>query len=171
MARLCHLKRLYFLLKVLEKAYEKMSDREKRELLEELGAPNIATSLPAALPVMAIQGAIRMSGFAAYKLVLIVANAIVNSLVKPILGQGISLAANAALTRSVAAFAGPVGWAVTIGWSLYDLGGPAYRVLVPCVTYVSFLRQKYCACQSCWEVQPAMANFCQTCGAGIEPVQ
>ena len=155
------------LLKVLEKAYEKMSDEEKRELLEELEAPNIAASLPAALPVMAVQGAINMSGFVAYKLTVIVANAIAKS----ILGRGLSLAANAALARSLSVFAGPIGWAVSAGWVIYELGGPRLSSPSSCVAHVSFLRQKYCTCQSCWEVRPANANYCQTCGAGIEPVQ
>ena len=66
-------------------------------------------------------------------------------------------------------FLGPISLALAAG-PLYDLGGPAYRVLVACVAHVSFLRQKYRACQSCWEVQPATANFCQACGAEIEQV-
>jgi len=162
------------LLKVLEKAYEKMSDEEKRELLDELGVSNALGIVPSLLPVMAIQGSLAKKGLVALVLSAIVANAIVNTLVKPTVMYGAGLAASIVAPRATTMFLGPIGWALTAGWaawSLYDLGGPAYRVLVPCVAHVSFLRQKYCTCQSCWEVQPAIASFCQTCGAGIEPVR
>ena len=162
------------LLKVLEKAYEKMSDEEKRELLRELGVSNASGILPSLLPVTAIQRNLGKKGFVALVLSAIVAHAVVNSLVKPTVVYGAGVAARIVAPRTTTMFLGPVGWALTAGWaawSLYDLGGPAYRVLVPCVAHVSFLRQKYCTCQSCWEVQPASANFCRTCGAGIEPVR
>ncbi|MDE0361208.1 MAG: hypothetical protein OXI74_08585, partial [Rhodospirillaceae bacterium] len=162
------------LLKVLEKAYEKMSDEEKKELLRELGVSNASGILPSLLPVPAIQRSLGKKGFVALVLSAIVAHAVVNSLVKPTVIYGASVAARIVAPRTTAMFLGPIGWALTAGWaawSLYDLGGPAYRVLVPCVAHVSFLRQKCCTCQSCWEVQPASANFCQACGAGIEPVR
>ena len=162
------------LLKVLEKAYEKMSDEEKRELLKELGASNASGIVPSLLPVGAIQESFGKKDFVALVLSAIVASAIVKTLVKPTVMYGAGLAARIVAPRTTAMFLGPIGWALTAGWaawSLYDLGGPAYRVLVPCVAHVSFLRQKYCTCQSCWEVQPAIANFCRTCGAEIEPVR
>ena len=160
------------LLKVLEKAYEKMSEEEKSELLRELGVSNASGIVPSLLPVMAIQRILGKKGTVALLLSAIVANSIVNSLVKPTVVYAAGLAARVVAPRASSMFLGPVGLALTAGWaawSLYDLGGPAYRVLVPCVAHVSFLRQKYCTCQSCWEVQPAIASFCRTCGAGIEP--
>lgn len=162
------------LLKVLEKAYEKMSDGEKRELLRELGVSNASGIVPAVLPVVAIQRSFGKKGFVALVLSAIVANAIVNTLIKPTVVHSAGLAASIVAPRTTTMFLGPIGWALTAGWaawSLYDLGGPAYRVLVPCVAHVSFLRQKYCTCRSCWDVQPARADYCPTCGAAIEPVQ
>ena len=162
------------LLKVLEKAYEKMSDGEKRELLMELGVSKASGIVPSLLPVGAIRNSLGKKGFVALVLSAIVASAIVKTLVKPTVIYATGLAASIVAPRATAMFLGPIGLALTAGWaawSLYDLGGPAYRVLVPCVAHVSFLRQKYCTCQSCWEVQPPSANFCQTCGAEIEPVR
>ena len=162
------------LLKVLETAYEKMSDEERRELLRELGVSNASGILPAVLPVMAIQRSLMKTGLVALALSAIVANAIVNALVKPTVVYGAGLAAGVVAPRAAPLLLGPVGWALSAGWaawSLYDLGGPAYRVLVPCVAHVAFLRQKLCSCQSCWEVQSATADYCQGCGTRIEPVQ
>jgi len=50
--------------------------------------------------------------------------------------------ANAVLMRVIGTFAGPVGWAVTGLWTLVSAAGPAFRVTVPCVCHIAFLRQK-----------------------------
>ena len=65
-----------------------------------------------------------------------------NAVARPILGKGLTLAANAALTRTMGLVAGPVGIALTAIWTAYDLAGPAYRVTVPAVLYVAMLRLK-----------------------------
>lgn len=123
-------------IKILTQAYEKMSKDERRELLNELGVGGV--SIPAALPVAAIQGAIRLGGFAAYRLAVIVANSIARFL----LGRGLSLGLNAALTRSIGVFVGPIGWGLTAILTLVDLAGPAYRVTIPCVLQIAYMRQK-----------------------------
>jgi hypothetical protein len=66
-------------------------------------------------------------------------------------------------------FAGPVGWAATILWTLVDIAGPAYRVTIPCILHVAYIRQKslVIACPSCGEINPKSGNFCQSCGAKI----
>ena len=43
----------------------------------------------------------------------------------------------------MAVFAGPVGWAVTAIWTIFDIASPAYRVTIPCVLHIAMLRQKY----------------------------
>lgn len=148
-------------LKVLEKAYEQMSDEEKAELLKELGV-NISNGIPAALPLMAVQGAIRLGGFAAYKMALIIANAVAKALI----GRGLSFAANRVLTQVVKAVAGPIGLAITTVWTLVDLAGPAYRVIIPCVVHTAYIRQKtqVAICKQCGEPLSAMAKFCPSCG-------
>lgn len=75
----------------------------------------------------------------AYKIALIVANAIA----KAILGRGLSLAANAGIVRTISIFAGPIGWLITGLWAAMDIAGPAYRVTIPAVIQVAFLRQVY----------------------------
>jgi uncharacterized protein YaaW (UPF0174 family) len=37
---------------------------------------------------------------------------------------------------------GPVGWAISIAWSLFDTLGPAYRVMFPSVITVAYMRIK-----------------------------
>ena len=94
------------MMRIMSQAWEKMTDEERQSFLKEMGLGTGIGSLPKALPVATLQIAIRASGFLAYKLALIVANAIARA----ILGRGLALATNAALTRGIAVFAGPIGW-------------------------------------------------------------
>ena len=153
-------------IKILEKAYEKMTDDERRQLLDAIGE-KFEGGIPAALPVMCIQAAIRLGGFAAYQIALMVANAVA----KQILGHGLRMAANAGIARGIGIIAGPIGWAVTILWTLFDIAGPAYRISVPCVLQVAYIRQKslVALCPSCGtqNQKSDKAKFCQACGAKL----
>lgn len=153
-------------LKVMEKAYEKMTEEQRKDLLDALGT-DYAGGIPAALPVVAIQAAIRLGGFAAYQLALFVANAVA----RQILGHGLRLAANAGIVRAMGALAGPIGWAITIIWTIIDIAGPAYRVTIPCVLQVAYMRQKslvlMCPNEECGAINAKTAKFCQSCGSKL----
>lgn len=148
-------------LKVLKEAYEKMDDQQRRALLDAVGAEHNG-AIPAILPVMAIQASLRLGGFAAYQMAIIVANAVARQL----LGHGLQLAANAGLVRALGVLAGPIGWAITVLWTIFDLAGPAYRVTIPCVLQITYIRQKslISTCPRCGSANPKTAKFCQFCG-------
>jgi len=84
-----------------------------------------------------LQGLIQAGGFGPYQLAVITANAIANS----VLGHGLSLTANALLTKSIAVFAGPIGWVLSALWGTKLIAGPAYRVIMPCILQVAVIRQ------------------------------
>ncbi len=128
---------LKLLEKVIAKSIDGMSDEQLKDFAESVGV-DVKTMTPAAV-MAALQVAIRQSGFTAYKLSLIVAN----SVVKFFLGRGLPLAVNAGLTRYLAVFAGPIGWAVSAFLTVPMLTGPAYRVTVPACINVAYMRQKY----------------------------
>lgn len=125
------------LMKILEKSMEKMSKEELKQLSKDL---NLKTTnfTPQAI-MAAIQIAISQGGFLVYQISVIVANAVV----KALLGQGLTFAANAALTRAISIFAGPIGWVITGAWTAITIAGPAYRVTVPAVIHIAYLRQKH----------------------------
>lgn len=96
---------------------------------------------------------LRDSTLASYQMSLIVANAVA----RQTLNQGLSFAAAAfakplvtsafkssaaslTLGRAAAVLAGPIGWALTAGWTIVDIAGPAYRVTIPAVSYIGCLR-------------------------------
>ena len=129
------------LLKMLEDAFDKMSAAEKSEIIkafEQAGVENL--NLRAGFPATAIlaQLAVKSSGFLAYQVAVIVAN----NVAKAVLGHGLKLATNAALTRAIGIFAGPIGLVITAIWTAISIAGPAYRVTIPCVCHVAYLRQK-----------------------------
>ena len=147
------------LMKVLEDAWDKMNDEEKRAFLKELGINN--KILPTALPLLAVQAAMRASGFLAYRIAVIVANAVAQI----VLGRGLSFATNRALTKGLGVLAGPIGWAITALWTTIDLASPAYRVTIPSVIQVALIRQDSMTIQcSNGHVNSLTAKFCPECG-------
>ena len=128
----------HLLMKILEDSIEKLSPSEVQDLARNLGLENFSGITPEAL-VGIFQAVFRAGGFKSYQLTLI----IVNYIMKAILGRGLSLAGNAALTRTMSVLAGPIGWTITGLWTAIDIAGPAYRVTIPAVIHVAVLRQKY----------------------------
>ena len=45
--------------------------------------------------------------------------------------------------RLLALLAGPIGLALTGLWALADIAGPAYRVTIPCVILIAYMRATY----------------------------
>lgn len=150
-------------LKIISDAYTKMSEKERKDFLDELGLSGIG--IPSSLPIMAIQTSIKISGFLAYKLSVIVAN----SVAKFLIGRGLSFTVNTSITKTLGAFAGPIGWAITAIWTVIDLAGPAYRVTIPCVLHVAYMRQKSLIkfCPNCNEGNSISSKFCNSCGASF----
>lgn len=44
--------------------------------------------------------------------------------------------------RTLSILTGPVGWGITGLWTVVDIGSTAYRVTIPSVLQVAFLRSK-----------------------------
>ena len=123
------------LLKILEKAWEKMTDEEKAELLKASGAK--VKGVSGAFPAAVIIALFRAGGFKSYVIMYSVASAVS----RMIIGRGLLPLTNAALGRYAAILVGPIGWAITAIWAFFDLGSPAYRVTIPCVIHIAMLRQ------------------------------
>ena len=94
------------LLAVMINAWSKMTEQEREELSSITDIKvDIPCHIPSSMPFIALQAAIRMGGFASYQIAVIIANAVATT----ILGHGLRIATNAALTRSLAIFADPIG--------------------------------------------------------------
>lgn len=125
------------LMKILKDSVEKMSAEEVRNLADSVGIKNFNNITPEAL-IGGFQVIFQIGGFKSYQLMLI----IVNSVMKAIIGRGLALAGNVALVRIATIMAGPVGLIITGLLTAIDLAGAAYRVTIPAVIQIAFLRQK-----------------------------
>ncbi|MCW9699013.1 MULTISPECIES: DUF3944 domain-containing protein [unclassified Avibacterium] len=123
------------LMKVLTDAFEEMSLEERQKLLKELGiSENKPTTQILTTTFIAM---FRAGGFKSYKLTLI----IVNAVLKALIGRGLSLGGNALLVRTASILTGPIGWTITALWTAADIAGPAYRVTIPAVFEIAYLRK------------------------------
>lgn len=123
------------LAKVLEDAWEKMSEDERKKLIEEAGV--VFGAKVGGIGAGVLIQIIRAGGFKSYQLALIIANAVA----KAILGRGLTMAGNIYLTRLLAVLAGPVGWFITGVWTAFDFASQAYRVTIPSCIYIAALRK------------------------------
>lgn len=153
------------LLKLLEDSLDKMSEEDMKEIVESLKLKTTGITKQAVMA--ALQIAIRQGGFMSYQIAVIVANAIA----KAIIGRGLAFGVNASLTKAISVFAGPIGWAITAVWTAVDLAGPAYRVTIPAVIQVAYMRAKLQAEVSETEVQEeedrseTVILQCPSCGS------
>ena len=121
--------------KCLEDSIENMSADDLQQLVQTMNIKTANYSKEAM--IAALQVAIRTGSFTPYKIAVVVANAVCRAL----LGRGLAVAANAALTRYMTIFAGPIGWLLTVIWTAIDVAGPAYRVTIPCCIQIAYMRR------------------------------
>ncbi|HZY62085.1 MAG TPA: hypothetical protein VFE38_06110 [Edaphobacter sp.] len=121
--------------KLAEKYWEGATPEQRAALLKQVGIRDVALVALPALPA-AVISAIHLSGFAAYQLTVIVANAVAHAL----LGHGLSFAVNAGLTKGVSVFAGPPGWCLVGFLTAQSIASEAYRVTIPAVAQVAMIR-------------------------------
>ena len=100
---------LALLMGLLAKSLDGMSQEELQAFADSMGAELTRPSAP--LIMMAIQTAIKASGFAAYRLSVVM----LSTLAKVVLGRSLPMVAYLTLTRSIGILAGPVGWTLLAG--------------------------------------------------------
>lgn len=125
----------YLLQKLFDESLNNASDEKLRKMMKELGYPTTNFTRQAAIATL--MTAWKAGGFQSYILLV----SVVNAVMKFLIGRGLSFAANAALTRMASIMMGPVGWVMTAVWTLVDIAGPAYRVTVPAVIQIAYIRQ------------------------------
>ena len=127
----------YMLQKLFDDMSDRLSDEELRTIAREFGVKPLRYSRQAI--IAALQLAIRRGGIYGLTWTMNVANVVA----RQVIGRGIAtFASGSVLSRSLSVLAGPIGWALTAAWTAYDIAGPAYRVIVPAVIQIAYLRQK-----------------------------
>lgn len=127
----------YMLQKLFDDMSDRLSDEELRTMAQEFGVKPLRYSRQAI--VAALQIAIRRGGIYGLTWSMNVANVVARQAI----GRGVTtFASGTVLSRSISVLASPVGWALTAAWTAYDIAGPAYRVIVPAVIQIAYIRQK-----------------------------
>lgn len=126
------------LMKILEDAIDNMSSDEISEFVREVGIPQ-PNILNKKLLFNTCRTIFTKGGFKSYQLTVIIAN----SVLKTLIGRGLTLAGNATLTKSMSLLAGPVGLVINGVWTLIDIASSAYRVTIPSVIQIAVMRQQY----------------------------
>jgi len=147
------------LAKLLEYHFEKMEEEEKNKFIEEFNKEfkqlskkekekifknnkNLKSLLASQINTKNAFKLFRVifkaGGFKSYQITVIV----VNSVSKAVAKKGLTVAANAALTKNLALLVGPIGAIISGILTVYNITGPAYRVTIPGVVMVAMLRKE-----------------------------
>lgn len=116
----------YLLQKVLADTVSKMTPEEVKILGEDFGLKgqqDIAHIYAVGSPIY-------------YRAIILLVQALVKRM-------GVAAAGMFVGGRLLALLAGPVGLAITGLWALADIAGPAYRVTIPCVILIAYMRATY----------------------------
>jgi len=128
-------------LKLIEESWDGLAPKARAEVVaaaRKAGVEGVEMNHTGKAMAFALLAAGRMSGFFAYQLAVVVANAVSRA----ILGHGLSFAANAGLTRGLSVALGPVGWGANVLTSIPAISGPAYRKTIPAVIHVGMMRSR-----------------------------
>lgn len=126
----------HLLEKVCMDSVANMSEEELRKMIQEL---NIPMKNPRKyMIVAALQMAIRRGGILFTR----IAAYITRLISRMLIGRSALMIGSNLLNKVLGTLAGPLGWVITAGWTVYDLASPAYRVTIPGVIQVAYMRMR-----------------------------
>ena len=153
--------------KVLVTAWAKMTVAEREDLVADCKLSGSAWK--AGGSAAALQRAFEAGGFSSYMILVVVADAVLKQATGVGLrNTGLPVATSVVLGRLAAALWGPIAWAITGLITAIQIAGPSYKVTIPSVVLIAYLRRKQAAVQ-CGECGAILlgtnAKFCPECGA------
>lgn len=122
------------LTELCQDALNKMSERELRLLANENGIPDKR------LTRQALTAALLMAIRTSRAVLTRIAARVIQYIVEIIAIRGVATAGIETATRAVGGALGPIGWIALGAWTVYDITLPAYRVCVPAVLQVAYMR-------------------------------
>lgn len=125
------------LLTLTEKMVEKLSAEEIEKLMRELKIEGHSYTKQGLMAALLVARTVNKRFF------LFIMSSISFYVTELLVGRGVMAAAWGVLSRGTQMLLGPVGWLVCGAWTAWDIAGPAYRVTVPAVVQVAYMRMKY----------------------------
>ena len=125
------------LVAISKNAIGQMNEDDIRSIMEECHVEGyVYTRAGLIAAIMALQIVNR-------RLFIIVINSVMRLASQILVGRGVMMVGMGILSRGIGILCGPVGWALLCGWTAWDIMGPAYRVTIPAVIQVAYMRAKY----------------------------
>jgi uncharacterized protein YaaW (UPF0174 family) len=120
--------------KLLEKFWNDLSPESRNELTTELG---VSSGLQGDALLDQLRKLFREDVIFSYRASVLLANAFAFAL----LGRGVGIMVNMGIARYIGFLAGPIGIAIATLLSVLSISGPAYRVTIPCVIQIAYMRR------------------------------
>ena len=125
------------LIHVSKKAIGELGESHVRAIMDECGLHNYERSKAGLLAALVALQVINRKVF------IIVIESIMRIVSRILIGRGIMYAGVGIFSRGIGILFGPIGWLIMGGWAVWDMLGPAYRVTIPAVIQVAYMRVKY----------------------------
>ena len=125
------------LIAVSRKAIGELDESQARAIYDECGIRNYERSKAGLLAaLMALQVINR-------KVFIMVIETVMQLVSRILVGRGIMYMGMGIFSRGMGVLFGPIGWILIGGWTVWDILGPAYRVTIPAVIQIAYMRVKY----------------------------
>lgn len=122
---------------VTEKMLDELTPEQRKQIMKDLNIKKRSYSKQAVYAALLLTRRINL------RLYNYVMACILRVVTESLVGRGVMTASMGILSRGLGVMMGPVGWIVLTGWTAWDIAGPAYRVTIPAVIQIAFLRMKY----------------------------
>ena len=128
----------FLLQKILVESINKMSTEQIKEISDTLELNLVQYTRETA--ILALNRAINNSVLICQSFAIIIFDSIISKILSR---GGVIVATNTFASRLLSIFAGPIGLCVTGAWTILDIAGPAYRVVMPATVMIACLRQTH----------------------------
>ena len=125
------------LVAVSKKAIGDLDESQARSIMDEYGIRNYEHSKAGLLAALAAMLIVNK------RLFVFVIETVMRMVSRILVGRGIMYAGMGVFSRGLGMLFGPIGWILMGGWAVWDILGPAYRVTIPAVIQVAYMRVKY----------------------------
>lgn len=125
------------LITVSAKAIGKFSEEQIRSIMDECKIQGYDYTGQGLLAALLALHAVNQRVF------VVVIQTVIRMITQILVGRGVAMVGMGIISRCFGALFGPVGWLLLTVWTIWDICGPAYRVTIPAVIQVAYMRVKY----------------------------
>lgn len=135
--------------KVTNMMLDQLTPEQLKQIMKELGIKKRTYTKQAVMAALLVTRRINM------RLYYYVMSYILRMTTNMLIGRGVLAAGFGLLSRGLSVMMGPIGWIILSGWTVWDIAGPAYRVTVPAVLQIAFLRLKHSKSNQTYQIVSA----------------